>query len=195
MSALPKSAEAEAEMTVDEFFAWAEDSEGRWELVDGVPVAMSPPSPTHALIQSELCYLITRALIENEAPCSVFSGAGVIPRVNADRNLRIPDVSVVCGGYETEERALTEPIVVIEILSPGNKRQTWANVWTYTTIPSIKEIVVLQSQSIGAKLLRRQPDGGWPKEPEAIEAGDLALESIGVRFPLAAAYRTTKLSS
>lgn len=193
MSALPKSAEAEAEMTVAEFFAWAEEADGRWQLVDGVPVAMSPPSPTHGAIQSELCYLITRGLIENGAPCSVVSGAGVIPRVNADKNVRIPDVSVVCGGYVTEERALSEPAVVIEILSPGNMRQTWANVWTYTTIPSVKEIAVFQSQSLGVKLLRRQPDGGWPKEPETVETGDLALASIGVSFPLAAAYRTTRL--
>lgn len=193
MSALPKSAEAEAEMTVAEFFAWAEEAEGRWQLIDGAPVAMSPPSRTHGVIQSELCYLITRRLIENGAPCSVVSGAGVIPRVNADKNVRVPDVSVVCGGYVIEELALTEPVVVIEILSPGNKRQTWTNVWAYTTIPSVKEIAVFQSLSIGAELLRRQPDGSWPREPEAVEAGDLALESIGVAFPLAAAYRATRL--
>jgi len=81
-------------------------------------------------------------------------------RVNAQKNLRIPDVSVVCGGFEAESQALTEPVVVIEILSPGNMRQTWANVWTYTTIPSVREIVVLQSLSIGAKLSGRQADGG-----------------------------------
>ncbi len=29
-------------MTVEEFLAWAEGKEGRWELHDGVPVMMSP---------------------------------------------------------------------------------------------------------------------------------------------------------
>jgi len=194
MSALTKSAEAEPEMTVAEFFAWAEETDGLWQLVDGVPVAMSPATRTHGAIQSELCRLIANALLENGAPCSVITEPGVIPRVNANKNVRVPDVAVVCGGYDTEEIALTEAVVVIEILSPGNKRQTWANVWTYTTIPSVKEIAVFLSQAIGARLLRRQPDGSWPKEPETLESGDFALESIGVRFPLAAAYRTTRLA-
>ena len=40
MTALPKH----TKMTVDEFLAWAEAQDGRWELFDGVPVAMSPRS-------------------------------------------------------------------------------------------------------------------------------------------------------
>ncbi|HXY57047.1 MAG TPA: Uma2 family endonuclease [Methylocystis sp.] len=145
-------------------------------------------------VQNELGRPIANALLENGAPCSVITKPGIVPRVNASNNIRVPDVAIVCGGYETEEMALTEPVVVTEILSPGNKRQTWANVWTDTTIPSVKEIAVFQSQSIGVKLLRRSPDGSWPKEPESIETGDFTLRSLGVSFPVAAAYRTTRLA-
>jgi Uma2 family endonuclease len=37
---------------------------------------------------------------------------------------------------------LAEPIVVIEILSPSNANDTWGNVVLYTTIPSVREILV-----------------------------------------------------
>jgi Uma2 family endonuclease len=40
-------------------------------------------------------------------------------------------------------------------------------------------------------LLRRLPDGSWPKEPEAIATGELSLDSIAFRIPLPALYRTT----
>ena len=90
--------------------------------------------------------------------------------------------------------ALTDPVLLIEILSPSNQAETWANVWTYTTIPSVREILVLKTASIGAELLRRTSDGSWPEQPLILADGELALQSIGFRIPLAAAYRTTRLA-
>ena len=65
--------------------------------------------------------------------------------------------------------------------------------WAYTTIPSVREILVLRTVSIGADLLRRLPDGSWPREPDSVTEGDLALESIGLRTALADLYRSTRL--
>ena len=118
---------------------------------------------------------------------------GVIPHVQAAHNMRVPDMAVICSGVGLGDAALTDPVLIVEILSPSNHYETWANVWTYTTIPSVREILVLRSVSIGADILRRQPDGSWPQEPESITAGDLVLDSIGFRTPLADIYRTTRL--
>ena len=86
-------------------------------------------------------------------------------------------------------------MLLIEIVSPSNERQTWANVWAFTTIPTVREILVISSLRIGAELLRRRPDGSWPERPEALGPEDtLALESIGFAAPLAAAYATTHLA-
>jgi Uma2 family endonuclease len=88
-----------------------------------------------------------------------------------------------------------DPVLSIEILSPRNQAETWANVWAYTTIPSVQEILVLKTAAIGAELLRRNLDGSWPSQPLSIETGELTLESIGFGIPLAAAYRTTRLAA
>ena len=66
--------------------------------------------------------------------------------------------------------------------------------WTYTTIPSVQEILVLHTVRIAAEVLRRRADGSWPEEPELVETGDLTLGSIGFAVPLAALYRTTRLA-
>lgn len=100
---------------------------------------------------------------------------------------------MTCADYEIEEHAVSEPVLVIEILSPSNHAETWNNVWTYVTIPSVSEILVLRSDIIGADLLRRGADGSWPERPETIEAGDLVLDSVGFRMPLSDIYRTTRL--
>ena len=51
MSAL---ANAAASMTLQDFLAWEEPYEARWELVEGQPMAMAPTTRTHAAIQAEL---------------------------------------------------------------------------------------------------------------------------------------------
>ena len=71
--------------------------------------------------------------------------------------------------------------------------QTWTNVWAYTSIPSVREIVVLRSDRVAASLLRRLPDGMWPERPDEIGDGTLALESIGFSVRLMELYVTTQL--
>jgi len=84
--------------------------------------------------------------------------------------------------------------LLIEILSLAT-RPNLGQCLAYTTIPSVQEILVLKTASIGAELLRRNPDASWPSQPLSIETGDLTLESIGFNFPLAAAYRTTRFAA
>ena len=180
-------------MSVDEFLAWEPGDGQAWQLVDGEPQAMSPAKRTHGALQNELGALIRNHLVAQDSPCSVIVAPGVIPHVQASHNVRVPDLAVTCTGYAEEEGALSDPVLLIEILSPSNQAETWSNVWTYTTIPSVQEILILRSVTMGADILRRRADGSWPREPESIGAGDLSLESIGFRAPLADVYRTTRL--
>ncbi len=181
-------------MTVAEFLAWDSQDGRLWQLVDGEPQAMAPASRTHGAIQSELARLIGNHLAEQNSQCSVVTAPGVVPRVRADWNVRIPDLSVTCSDYHTEEAVLGSPVLVIEILSPSNEAETWTNVWAYTSIPSVQEIVVIRTAMIAAELLRCQPDNTWPARAIPIGAEDeLVLESIGLRLSLRSVYRTTRL--
>jgi len=98
---------------------------------------------------------------------------------------------VTCAAWDPDDRLLREPLVVVEILSPSNKAETWANVWSYVTIPGVREILVLHTAEIRADLLRRDADGSWPDNPLTLTAGDtVTLESIDFTAPIAAFYRT-----
>ncbi len=114
-------------MTVPEFLAWDQPPNQLWQLVDGEPQAMDPASVTHGAIQSELVRLISNHLFEQKSPRRIIVTPGVIPRVNAETNFRIPDLAVSCAAFGTEDAALTTPVLVIEILSPSNQAETWAN--------------------------------------------------------------------
>ena len=159
-------------MTVDEFLDWDSGDGLTWQLVDGEPQAMAPAKISHAALQGELARLIGNYLAEKGSPCSVLVTPGVIPHLQSSHNVRVPDLAVRCTEPQIEEATVENPVLIIEILSPSNQAEPWANVWY---------------------ILRRRTDGTWPEEPEEITHGNLILESIGFRVPLADIYRTTRL--
>ena len=182
-------------MTVDEFTAWPGDGQGgKYELVDGELRMMSPASTTHNRIQSNLDRRIGNHLDGLGGRCSILVEPAVEIRVRANVNRRVPDLGVTCAPDAPGQIDLPDPILLIEILSPGNKPETWSNIWAYTTIPSVREILIVSSTRIFAQVLRRDSAGAWPREPIPVEAdGVLKLESIDLALPLGDAYRGTYL--
>lgn len=154
--------EIPAPISLAEFLAWDAPDGTRWQLVDGEPRAMAPASPVHSAIQNELGRLLGNHLAEQGGRCRVYSTPGVMLGVRADRNFRISDIAVSCSPLVPGEPTLPDPVLLVEILSPGNPADTWINVWAYTTIPSVQEILVIRTDAIGAQLLRRNKDGTWP---------------------------------
>jgi Uma2 family endonuclease len=180
-------------MTVDEFLKWDSDDGLRYELVDGEPRAMAPASTLHGFLQNELGRLIGNHLLEKANSCEVVANPGVVPRLLSEHNVRIPDLAVTCSPLAAGQATLPDPVLLIEILSPSNQAKTWTNVWAYTSILSVREILVLRADRIAAELLRRSPQGEWPDRPIAITEGELVLESIDFRVALADLYRRTGL--
>jgi Uma2 family endonuclease len=183
-------------MTVDEFLVWdSEDTTGRrWQLIDGEPVLMAPAADIHARIQAELIRLLGNHLLAAGSPCSVVGAPGIVPRVRANENFRVPDLGVTCAP-PSGEVMVPEPILLVEILSPSNEAKTWSNIWAYTTIPSVQEILAVRSTRMEVELLRRGADGNWPASPVIVRPPDaLGLSSIGFETAVADLYRTAGLS-
>jgi Uma2 family endonuclease len=106
-------------MTVNEFLPWARQQPEQWELLDGVPVAMSPERVIHGDTKYRTARTFDAAVAKARVPCRfVFDSAAV--RIDA-RNSYQPDLIVYCGeplaGDAVEVPA---PVVVVEVLSPGN---------------------------------------------------------------------------
>jgi Uma2 family endonuclease len=183
-------------MTVGDFLDWPGDGSGRkFQLVDGELRGMSPGSATHGTIQMALGRLIGNRLVDSGSPCRVVSEPAVATRVRANINMRVPDLGVTCTPDAPGQQTLPDPILLIEILSPGNAADTWDNVWSYTTIPSVREIAVVHSTRVLVEVLRRGNDGSWPGEPEEVgPGGTLRFDSIGFACGLAEVYAQTHLA-
>jgi Uma2 family endonuclease len=180
-------------MTLDEFLGWDAPGQEIWQLIDGEPVAMAPASELHGTLQAECGALLRNHLLEHRQGCRVVITPGVVPRTRANANFRVPDLAITCSP-PTGSQILNEPVVLLEILSPSNERETRTAVWAYATIPSVQEILLLRSSRIEGELLLREPGGNWPANPTILRGSDpLTLPSIGFTAPLAALYRTTGL--
>jgi Uma2 family endonuclease len=182
-------------MTVAEFLEYdpGDRSGALWQLRDGEPEMMAPAWDAHGSIQACLAFLLFAHLTAQGRGGRVVVAPGVIPRVRSAENCLIPDLGITCAP-PSGGRTMSEPVVLIEILSPSNEADTRANVWAYTTIPSVMEILLIRATSVEAELLRRSSDGSWPEQPEIIgAAGILRLDSVDFVEPLRSAYRTTAL--
>jgi Uma2 family endonuclease len=108
--------------------------------------------------------------------------------------VRAPDLAVTCSERQSG-KTFPDPVLIIEVLSPGNQRETWESIWACATIPSLIEIVVVDSERMNVQVFRKTDDGGWPKDGETIEtSGTVRLSSIDAAFPIAEIYAGTHLT-
>lgn len=182
-------------MTLTEFLGWTPDDPmgTAYQLIDGEPVPMAPTSRNHAALMAEIARLLGNYLVETGSPCAVLGKPGIVPYVRSGWNFRLPDLGVACSP-PSNGQVVRDPVLLIEILSPSNENEARTNIWVYTTIPSVQEILAVRSTRLGAELLRRRPDGNWPESPEMIKGSEqLRLEPIGFAAHLSAFYRTAEV--
>lgn len=181
-------------MDSDQFMAWPGDGTGRpYQLVDGEPHAMAPPSQVHGLLQARLIYHLTARLRAIGSRCEAVVGPGIRPRPDMAHNVRVPDVAVTCTPDAS--RFVDAPVMIAEILSPSNAGETREAVRAMLSIPSLHEVLILGSETIVAELLRRAPDGSWPTAPSVFGPADtLPLDSLGIALPMADLYEGLALT-
>jgi Uma2 family endonuclease len=98
--------------TYDDYCLW----EGKWEIIEGIPYAMSPmPRPEHQTVTGNLHAEFRAALKKAGCDCTVYQPIDY--KVSEDTVLN-PDVLVVCRPI-TGQYLDFPPDIVTEILSPS----------------------------------------------------------------------------
>lgn len=174
---------AEKSLTVEEFLAWDDGTDRRYELVEGHVVAMAPPSEAHAAIVINLGAELRSRL---KPPCRVLGEAGV--RI-ADRNDTYyqADLVVTCTPPERGRQYPDDPVLIVEVLSPSTEvHDRGRKVEAYSRLPSVKEILLVSSEERRVRSWRR--DGHrWIVE-DLIGEAELRLDTVPNPIPLAAIY-------
>ncbi len=173
-------------MTLDEFLDWEDGTDIRYELVGGSPVAMAPPEEAHRILMVRLASRIDAALAQRR-PCNAQVEAGVSRAGRADAYF-IADLAVTCRPNERHRQAIEQPILLVEILSPGTQRHDrQIKLPAYRQIDSVAEILLIDSESVYAELLRRDGDR-WITELVQGPAAQLRLSSVELSVGMAELY-------
>jgi Uma2 family endonuclease len=107
-------------MTEAEFLAWQSGQDQRYELVDGVPRAMTGARIRHDIARGNADRHLAPQLRAVSKCCRPFS-AGIAIRVYPGQ-LRRPELSVLCPPFDMEDVVSETPRLVLEVLSETTRR-------------------------------------------------------------------------
>ena len=112
MAALPKSIK-----TFEEFLAFTEGRNGKWKLIDGAPVAMSPERVAHGDMKYRVARALDEAIARAKKPCRFVLDSAAV-RIDANNSYQ-PDAMVYCGEPVSRDALfIPNPVIVVEVLSP-----------------------------------------------------------------------------
>lgn len=175
-------------MTPEEFYIWQLDQDERYELVDGLPRplrAMTGASNAHDVILVN-CIIELGTRLRGK-PCRVAS-ADTAVRTSL-RSSRRPDVTIDCAPPEAKSYEARRPTVVIEVLSPSTRKiDQFTKLEEYRRHPTLRHIVLIDPDSLNAKLYSRLPEGPWTDVDLVGRDAVIDLAAIEVSLPLAALY-------
>jgi Uma2 family endonuclease len=130
-------------MSVDEFMPWAARQPERWELLDGIPTAMSPERVVHGDVKYRVARALDGAIAKANVPCRFVLDSAAV-RIDA-KSLYQPDALVYCGEpVSPDSLEIPNPVIVFEVLSPGNAATDLRDKLVgYFRVPSIRHYLVV----------------------------------------------------
>ncbi|MEE4358577.1 MAG: Uma2 family endonuclease [Desulfococcaceae bacterium] len=132
------------------------------EYYSGEIFAMSGGSPRHSIICLNLNWSIREATRNKN--CTGFESSMKVEIAPADAYV-YPDLSVVCGEIELAENttdAITNPVLIIEILSPGTESfDRGMKFEYYRMLASLKEYVMVSQDQPKVETYFRQDENIW----------------------------------
>lgn len=181
MSALPKD-----RITVEEYLAWSEGQEGRYELVDGLIYAQAAERAAHAEMKGHVFLALVSAIRKSGSSCHALVD-GMAVRIGA-RTVFEPDAMVYCGPKLPPDALLLEnPIIVVEIISPTTGRNDRTRKLAgYFNLPSIRHYLIVDPDDTLVVHHERGENG--VVRTHVITDGAVKLNPPGLEFTLSELY-------
>ena len=150
-------------MTLTEFAEWEHRQEKKYEFYDGEVFevyAMGGARREHNAVGGNVYALLKSHL--RDTPCRAYI-ADMQVQVAATGNSFYPDVVVSCEAEAlTAELTLTQPKVIVEVLSPATANYDRSEKFNqYRLMPSLLEYVLIDPASKTIDIYRRQPSDDW----------------------------------
>ncbi len=181
-----------SKLSGEEYLSFERASFEKHEFFRGEVFAMAGASNLHNIIFSNL--FIDIGIKLKGKKCQPF---GSDMRIHVPHNslFTYPDISIFCNEPNLfEEDNLTNPSVIIEILSTSTKNYDRGEKFKlYRDIDSLKEYILVDSESINIEAFRINASGHWELEEYKNVDNILSVPTLELTISLKEIYQRTKL--
>ncbi|WP_079416703.1 Uma2 family endonuclease [Thiomonas intermedia] len=181
MTAVPQP-----KFSAEDYLAWEVTQTEKHEFVGGEAFAMAGASDAHVTVAGNL-FVALRAHLRG-TPCRTYIADMKLHMAAADAYF-YPDVFVTCSTADAlRPQDKAEPVLVAEVLSPTTAAyDRGAKFAAYRSLPSLQEYVLIDPESPGVEVYRRDASNHWvlyPYGPQ--DAAEFA--SVGLTLPVAQVF-------
>jgi len=176
-------------VTIEAFdaFVEAQADTAEFELVEGVIVMMTNPTEVHEQIAGNIGAPLKLAM--DARGCRAYQGGMRVQRSDdtRDTDKTRPDVVVRCGAVGGKTY-ITDPLVVVEVLSPSTMDvDRGPKLDFYKSLPTLRHIALVYQDQMRVEHYRRGEQGF---ELEVLKRPDdvLHFEAVEFRIDLARVY-------
>ncbi len=181
--------------TVEEYHALEIATGQKYEYRNGEVYAMSGGTLNHSLISNNITGHLRGALLEKNKNCYVLNSDMRIA-VDFAESYVYADGSVYCNEpsfSEKDKNALTNPTLIIEVLSPNTRGyDRGEKFWKYKHLSSFKEYVIIEQKEPVVEVCTRQADGSWNILTTIGLDASVFLHTLGISIPMSAIYHGIK---
>jgi Uma2 family endonuclease len=181
--------------TEEEYLELEHSSERKHEYYRGEIFAMGGAGNRHNVIFSNLFGALSHK--PKGKSCRPY-GSDMRIHIAVNTLYTYPDISIICGdiigadGKDADNA--TNTTVIIEILSPSTKSCDRGDKFRlYRDIPSLKEYILIDSESIGIEAFRVNENRHWELEEYRALNQSLSMPAVGLLLPLNDIYDGTKI--
>ncbi len=181
--------------TKEEYLAKSMESPVKLEYHDGLIVEpMAGGTAEHSKIKTD-----TLSFLNNQSgQCQGFDSDMAV-KIAAFNRYLYPDMSFVCEEekYDDDRKILLlNPALIIEVLSPNTKDLDRGEkfMW-YRSIPSFREYVLIQSESMGVESWYKEEENLWRIQSAQKRDQSIQLFTLGVDLPLEEIYKRISFES
>lgn len=183
-------------LNVEEYLAIEGAADYKSEFYDGEMFAMSGGNFTHSTIKVNLYEQFKARLRGGKCRLSDSDMRVLVPATG----LHVyPDASVVCGPPQftsLQETTLTNPHLIVEVLSPSTERyDRTTKFWHYQTISAFTDYVLVTQDAAQVEHFYRNADGEWLyRAYKGLEAV-LKLPAQAIEIPLRDIYENVAFAA
>jgi Uma2 family endonuclease len=173
---------------IEDYLASEDLAEMKHEYLGGSVHPMAGGTAAHAGISANAIGSLGSQL--RGKPCRTFT-RDLKVRIDLPQHTRFyyPDLQVVCDASAGDSRYQERPVVVIEVLSETTRRSDLGEKKdAYLAVPSLKVLLLVESDLPHVLVYRRLPAGGFGTETHQGLAAVIPLPEIEASLPLAELY-------